>query len=114
FSYGDRRAAFELCWRMSSDGGEILSRAFPDREAVAADYVQFLLTRHEVASLAPAALKLARLNTTSAPQLNGALDLLLESGMYSDAVAIWEAEGKGTPKGIADPNLQHAADGHGF
>ena len=42
-SYGDRVAAFDLCWQASSDEAEILNRAIPDRREVVASYLAYVL-----------------------------------------------------------------------
>ena len=62
-SYGDRVAAFDLCWQMTSDGQEILDRAIPDRREVVASYLAYVLNRHKQAAIAGAANKLAKIRT---------------------------------------------------
>ncbi|MEO8097049.1 MAG: hypothetical protein ABI811_05065 [Acidobacteriota bacterium] len=110
-SYGDRRPAFELCWRISPDGREILAKAIPDREPVVADYLAFILDRRDVDSVTPAALKLARSNSSSAALLNAAVDFLLDKLRGVDAMEVWEQMGL-QAQGIGDPNMQRP--GHGF
>ena len=47
-SYGDRVAAFDLCWQMTSnDPEEILDRAIPDRREVVASYLAYVLNHHQ-------------------------------------------------------------------
>ncbi len=58
-SYGDRRPAFDLCWRMSEDPREILTRAIPERHEVLAAYLAYLLEEHRLPAAAAVALKLA-------------------------------------------------------
>jgi hypothetical protein len=60
-SYGDRRPAFDLCWRMAGATGsaEILVRAIPDQREVVEAYLVFLLESHRDA-IAPSAMKLAQ------------------------------------------------------
>jgi hypothetical protein len=41
-SYGDRTAAYDLCWRVSSDAEEILRRGIPDRHEVVGSYLVYL------------------------------------------------------------------------
>lgn len=90
-SYGDRRPAFELCWRMSQDAERIL-RAIPDQEDVAADYLAFVMDRPE--AVASAARKVHR-----AGILQTATDVLLDGARYSDAVAVWQQAGHPAPQG---------------
>ena len=51
-SYGDRRPAFDLCWNVTSDGQEILSRAIPDRREVVSAYLSYLLQEHRLSEAA--------------------------------------------------------------
>lgn len=105
-SYGDRRPAFDLCWRMSSDADEIL-RAVPERDDVAADYLVFLLNRPE--ALAAAAKKVRR------PELLlAATDALLEARRYADAVEVWRQAGREVPDGVTAPGFESPQTGHGF
>ena len=60
-SYGDRSAAFDLCWQMTTDADEILDRAIPDRREVAASYLAYALDRHKQAAIAGVANKLAKM-----------------------------------------------------
>jgi hypothetical protein len=48
-SYGDRAPAYELCWRVSSDGGEILRLGIPDRHEVMGSYLGYLLAKEKPA-----------------------------------------------------------------
>ncbi len=59
-SYGDRRPAFDLCWRMGH-GTTILNRAIPEQRDVIAQYLWFVMESHRDA-IAPVAMKLAALN----------------------------------------------------
>lgn len=105
-SYGDRRPAFDLCWRMSSDADEIL-QAIPDREDVAADYLAFLMNRPE--ALAAAVRKVNR------PELLlAATDVLLEAKRYADAVEVWKQAGRSAPVGVTSPGFEAPQTGHGF
>jgi hypothetical protein len=106
-SYGDRRPVFDLCWRQSSDGEEILRRAIPDREDVAADYVRFLMNRPE--ALAAAAKRLHQQGL-----LLGVTDVLLDAKRYSDAVEVWRQSGRAAPEGITGPDFEAPQTGHGF
>jgi hypothetical protein len=124
-SYGDRRPAFDLCWHMSSDGAEILSKAIPDRAPVVADYVISLIGQPErIDALPAAALRLASLAQgrsllPSRDVLLIATDVLLTANKYSAAAAVWSAMGRCTPDGVTDPAFSNQASseqatGHGF
>ncbi len=79
-SYGDRRPAFDLCWRMAGDTGsaEILERAIPDKHDVVAAYLAFVLDSHRD-SIAPAAMKLAGFHDSAdRPTLLAACDALID------------------------------------
>lgn len=106
-SYGDRRPAFDLCWAMSSDAEEILGRAIPDREEVAADYLVYLMNRPE--ALAAAAKKVHRQEL-----LWDATDVLLDAKRYSDAVEVWRLAGRDTPSGVTAPDFEPPQTGRGF
>jgi hypothetical protein len=60
-SYGSRKPVFDLCWRMSDDSGEILTRAIPNRREVLAAYLHYLRegSPRRLAASFPVALKLA-------------------------------------------------------
>jgi hypothetical protein len=105
-SYGDRRPAFELCWRMSGDAEEIL-RAMPEREDVAADYLVFLMNR-------PGALITAAARVHREELLLAAVDVLLEAKRYGDAVTVWRQAGRAEPVGVTAPNFAGPQTGHGF
>jgi tetratricopeptide (TPR) repeat protein len=52
-SYGDRTPAYDLCWRVSDDAGEILWRGIPDRHDVVASYLMYLLQKKPTDSRLP-------------------------------------------------------------
>ena len=108
-SYGDRRAAFDLCLQMSSDPQEILARAIPDREDVAADYLVYLVDHQR-----PDALALAAKRVHNPDLLLPAVDILLDSGRYAEAVDVWRFAGRGGPSGITGPNFEAPQSGRGF
>jgi tetratricopeptide (TPR) repeat protein len=108
-SYGDRRPAFDLCWRFSSDAAEILARAIPDRDAVAADYLVYLIEHQHAAALAAAAKKVHDQNL-----LLATTDVLLDSKRYSDAVEVWLQLGRKIPDGVTAPNFEDPQSGRGF
>jgi hypothetical protein len=81
-SYGDRRPAFDLCWRMAGDAGSIgiLDGAIPNRREVLTAYLLFLLESHRDA-IAPVAMKLARFHDPAdRPILFAASDAILDPG----------------------------------
>ena len=45
-SYGDRRLAFDLCWRVSQDSSVVLSRAIPEEHDVLAAYLSYVMEQH--------------------------------------------------------------------
>jgi tetratricopeptide (TPR) repeat protein len=114
-SYGDRGAAFDLCWQMSSDAQEILDRAIPDRHDVVAAYLSYILDQHHPAAIPGAASKLASMRTPDdLPLLYAATDALLAEGQESAAVGLWQALGNPRPEGITHPNFEQPRTGHGF
>jgi hypothetical protein len=125
-SYGDRRPAFDLCWRMSQDPAEILSRAIPDRRDVAAAYLGYVLEQHRLDAVATAALKLAATrDPQDRPLLYAACDVLLDSatgaGSASDrsvalasARAVWQAMGKEQPTAVTNGSFATPPENHGF
>ena len=92
-SYGDRRLAFDLCWRVSQDANEILTRAIPVQHDVLSTYLAYVLYQQPEA-VGPVALKLAAFrNSSDVAQLEAACDLLLESGNVGDARELWKELG---------------------
>jgi tetratricopeptide (TPR) repeat protein len=107
-SYGDRVAAFDLCWRASNDDREILDRAIPDRREVLASYLAYILNHHKQAAIAGTALRLAKMRTPDTlPLLYAATDATLDSDL-------WQALGNPLPSGITHPNFEQPRVGHGF
>ena len=79
-SYGDRRLAFDLCWRMTQDADEVLTQAIPDQHDVLAAYLYYVMDQHHEA-VGAVALKLAALqNPCRCPCLEAACDLLIDVG----------------------------------
>lgn len=114
-SYGDRGAAFDLCWQMTSDPNEILERAIPDRREVASVYLAYLLNRHRRAAVAGAADRLAKLRTADdLPLLYAAIDTLLDAGQTRAAADLWHALGNPRPDGVTHPDFEEPRTGHGF
>ena len=107
-SYGDRVAAFDLCWQASGDPQEILDRAIPDRRQVVASYLVYVLSHHRQAAIAGAAMKLAKMRTAEdLPLLYSATDEVLDADL-------WQALGNARPNGITHPNFEEPHIGHGF
>ena len=111
-SYGDRVAAFDLCWQASAnskDGAaEILDRAIPDRREVVASYLAYLLNHHKQAAIAGAALRLAKMRIPEdLPLLYSATDVSLDPDL-------WQALGNPRPAGVTHPDFEQPRTGHGF
>jgi|SRR5579872_3632249 len=111
-SYGDRVAAFDLCWQASNDDQEILDRAIPDRREVVASYLAYLLNHHKQAAIANAALRLVQIRIPAdLPLLYSATDAVLDPDL-------WQALGNARPAGITHPDFEPPRTGpsvgHGF
>jgi hypothetical protein len=89
-SYGDRAPAFDLCWRMSDDPQEILSRAIPDRHEVVAAYLSYLLASRRLAAALPVSLRLAA-NHGDLALLLAACDAFLDARDAASGAACWSA-----------------------
>lgn len=114
-SYGDRVAAFDLCWQESNDANEILTRAIPGRREVVASYLIYVLNHHRQPAIAGAASRLAKIRTPDDLQLlYAATDALLDSGETSQAADLWQALGNPRPQGITHPDFEQPRSGHGF
>jgi tetratricopeptide (TPR) repeat protein len=123
-SYGDRRPAFDLCWRVagaSSDSGDpgkaastILDRAIPDRRDVLAGYLQYTLDSHTDAA-GPVALKLAAFGGPSdRPLLLAACDVLIAANHAASAIRLWSALGYPSPAGVFNGSFTTLPLNHGF
>ena len=114
-SYGDRVAAFDLCWQSTGDDQEILDRAIPDRREVLASYLAYILNHHKQAAIANAALRLAKMRKPDdLPLLYTAADNILYAGQAGEAAGLWQALGYPRPAGITHPNFEEPRTGHGF
>ena len=114
-SYGDRRPAFDLCWRVSSDAQEILARAIPDRHDVLIGYLSYLFEAHRLTAAAPVALKLAAVaDASDRESLLAACDAFLEAGVAASARALWIAMGYATASGVFHGSFEPPRTGHGF
>lgn len=114
-SYGDRVAAFDLCWQASNDANEILIRAIPGRREVVASYLVYVLSHHRQPAIAGAAGRLAEIRAPGDLQLlYAAADALLDGGQTSQAADLWQALGNPRPQGITHPDFEQPRSGHGF
>jgi tetratricopeptide (TPR) repeat protein len=113
-SYGDRRLAFDLCWRMTQNAQELLGQAIPDRHDVLAAYLYYVMDLHHEAA-APVALKLAQLHDRSdLPQLETACDLLIDAGKFAEARDLWQRMGHSQSRLIDNGDFAAVPSGHGF
>jgi tetratricopeptide (TPR) repeat protein len=114
-SYGDRRPAFELCWRMSSEADEIAAQAIPDRAGVLRAYLTYLLDTDRAQHAPPVALRLLIADPESDRRLlYSAVDRLLDIGRASDAAAVWQAAGHARPSGITNGDFAQRPVEQGF
>lgn len=114
-SYGDRRPAFDLCWRTSQDPQEILARAIPEQREVFSAYLEYLLDERRLEAAVPVATKLARWrNPGDLPLLYRACDALLDANLGGAASGLWIALGNPAPSGIVGPDFTAPRIGHGF
>jgi hypothetical protein len=113
-SYGDRRLAFDLCWRMSHNAQEVLTQAIPDRHEVLAAYLYYVMDRQHDAAGA-AALKLAALHDRSdGAELEVACDVLIAAGKFADALDLWRQMGHAQTGLLANGDFATEPSGHGF
>ena len=114
-SYGDRGAAFDLCWQMTTDSKEILTRAIPGKHDVIAAYLVYVLNKRRQDAVARAAMRLVTVRTPDDSRLlYAASDALLENGQTSAAADLWQALGNGRPQGVTHPDFEEPRIGHGF
>jgi tetratricopeptide (TPR) repeat protein len=113
-SYGDRTPAFDLCWRVSSDAGEILNRAIPDRHEVTGAYLVYLSNTKRLEAVPAVARRLAAYHEESdLPLLFGACDQLL-AARDPAALEVWKLAGQSAPVNIFDGDFASAPLNHGF
>jgi hypothetical protein len=114
-SYGDRGAAFDLCWQMTVDANEILTRAIPENREVVASYLAYVLNKRRQEAIAGAANRLAKVRDADDLQLlYAASDALLEAGQARSAADLWQALGNSAPQGVVHPDFEEPRIGHGF
>jgi hypothetical protein len=114
-SYGNRDAAFELCWRVAPDAGVILARAIPDRHAAVAAFLDYL-ERADRGDRGPVAVRLSLARDAGdLPGLETEMDRLLMAGRREEALEIWRNLGFPAPTGVVyNPDFALAHVGHGF
>ena len=113
-SYGDRTPAYELCWRVSDDAGEILRRAIPDRHEVMGSYLVYLSQTKRLRAVPEVALRLAAFHDEAdLPLLFGADDQLLLAGDAA-ALDVWLSTGQSAPIGIFNGDFDTVPLNHGF
>ncbi len=114
-SYGDRRLAFDLAWRVSQDPAEILARAIPTDHAVMRAYLDYLLDRHRDAA-GSAALSLAAVrDPADVPALEAACDALIAAGKTAEARVLWRALGHAPAAALLiNGGFTEDPRGHGF
>jgi len=113
-SYGDRRLAFDLCWRVSQDSSVVLSRAIPEEHDVLATYLSYVMEQHGEA-VAPVALKLAALGKAAdVPRLESACDVLIGSGRLAEARELWRQLGHRQTALLTNGDFAVEPIGHGF
>ena len=113
-SYGDRRPAFDLCWRVAGDPQQILDRAVPPNREVLAPYLSYLLDQHRDA-VGPAALKLASVKAPEdTPVLEAASDALIDAGKTAQAQELWKQLGHGGRGLLTNGDFSAEPRGHGF
>lgn len=113
-SYGDRTPAFDLCWRVSTDAGEILNRAIPDRHQVMGAYLAYLSQRKRLEAVPAVARRLAAYHDESdSPLLYGACDQLIEARDRA-ALDVWKLAGQSAPSGIFNGDFAATPLNHGF
>jgi tetratricopeptide (TPR) repeat protein len=112
-SYGDRRPAFDLAWRASSQAAEI-ARAIPDRREAIGAYLSYLLDTHRTDAAAPVALKLAAFHSSAdRPLLYGACDEFIRANLADAARDLWRTMFD-DPSGIFAGSFEAPRIGHGF
>jgi len=121
-SYGDRRPAFDLCWRMAREPREVLDRAIPQQPPVASAYLYYLLEKHngptETGALEDASLRLTGIvlkYDANAPY--AICDLLIDRGRSDAARTLWILLGNPDLSGIVNGgfrDVEGPARGRGF
>jgi len=90
-SYGDRAAAFQLCWMTTPDPAAILQRALPADAETLRQFLVFAADRagpHQALPVARALLNLRDLESKTA--LLDYCDRLQQAGWWDDAKTVWD------------------------
>ena len=113
-SYGDRRLAFDLCWRVTQDSDEVLRRAIPEQHDVLVTYLYYVMDQHRDA-VGPVALILGALgNAADLPLLESACDVLVDSGKVTEARELWKRLGHRQTGLVTNGDFAAEPGGHGF
>lgn len=114
-SYGDRRAAFDLCWRVSGDAGEILRRGVPDQQPdVLRAMLAYVFELHpEAAGVVAEELAKVR-DPRDAPFLDAACGTLIAAGDADRAAQLWIAAGHSPAGGVWNGDFGSTPSGAGF
>jgi tetratricopeptide (TPR) repeat protein len=113
-SYGDRRLAFDLCWRMSQNAEEVLTQAIPEQHDVLVAYLYYVIDQQREA-VGAAALKLADLRDRSdVAELESACDLLIDDRKFAEARELWRQIGHRQTGLIYNGDFATEPSGHGF
>ena len=113
-SYADRTPAYDLCWRVSQDAGEILRRAIPDQHDTVATYLIYLAQTKRLSAITPVARRLAAFRDKADETLfYGVCDQLL-AARDADAKQVWLLTQQPAPNGIFNGDFASAPVNHGF
>jgi hypothetical protein len=129
-SYGDRRLAFALCWRVGTDVDEILRRAVPPQREVLAAMLAYAIELHR-GDAGAIAMQLAKFHEPSdVPLLDTACNTLIESALIESspmkssdvdraarldrAAKLWIASGHSPAGGVWNGNFGSAPVERGF
>jgi hypothetical protein len=113
-SYGDRRPAFDLCWRVGKDAGEILRRGIPAHRDVLAAMLSYTLQKHRD-DAGTVANELAKFHDPGdVPLLDAACSVLLDAGDAGGAAHLWTAAGHSSAGGVWNGNFAGVPTGEGF
>jgi hypothetical protein len=113
-SYGDRRLAFNLCWRVGKNPEEILARAIPQTHDVVSAYLDYIVDHHREAT-SSVALRLAAMHTPGdIPALEVACDLLIDAGKSTNAVELWRQLDHAPAALLTNGDFSREPRDHGF
>jgi hypothetical protein len=130
-SYGDRRPAFDLCWRVGTNADEILKRGVPPHREVLAAMLAYALDLHR-GDAGAIAMQLAKFHEASdGPLLDAACNALIDSSRIESswmelsdadraarldqAAKLWNASGHSPAGGVwngsfASPPVERGFD----